>query len=165
MRVLILDILNDHGAADVLGASDGIAQGLVRALDEIFAGAGIVVEIVVGPTGVGAVDDHLRRADGGADIEALQQAPGDDGADIGIFRGDGEAPERAVNTEAAGMTVKKAFGPIGKRRPVAIQNLGVDEALQFEIAGLFEKPVAVKLEIIERHGGADDGKRRHGCAP
>ncbi|MHC2480704.1 hypothetical protein ACVIKP_002495 [Rhizobium leguminosarum] len=63
------------------------------------------------------------------------------------------------------MPVEKPSGAGGKRRPVAVENLGIDEALQFEIAGLFEQPVTVKFDFIERHGGADDGKSRHGCAP
>jgi hypothetical protein len=134
-------------------------------LDDALALAGIGVEIVVGPARVGAVDDHLRRADRGADVEALQQAPGDDGADVRILRGDDEAPERAVDAEAAPIAVEKLLRVLGERLPVAVQHLGIDEALQFEIARLLEQPVAVDFETGKGHGGANDRKRGHEYAP
>lgn len=148
MRILVLDVFEHHRAADLIGAPDGIAQRQMHTLDQVLAATVIVVEVVVGPRGVRAVDDHLRRADGGADIEPLLQPPGNNGADIGILRGDGKTPERAVNAETAGVTVEKPAGALGERRPVAVQNLGLGKALQFEIAGLFEQPVPMKLDFI-----------------
>jgi len=70
-----------------------------------------------------------------------------------------------MDADAALVAVEQLPDVIGARGPIAIQNICIDEALQFEITRLFEEPVTMVFEFVDRHGGADDGKRRHGGAP
>ena len=54
-----------------------------------------------------------------------------------------EAPERAVDAEAAGMAREHLLDFGSRRAPVAVEQIGAEEILNFEIALPFEKPVAV----------------------
>src|SRR5215475_3088813 len=99
MGVDVLNVLDDHRKADILGALDGVAKRQLAILDDLFAFAAIVVEIVIGPGRIGAVDYHLRSADRSADVEGLAQALPNDLADIRILRCDDETPEGAMDAE------------------------------------------------------------------
>ena len=59
------------------------------------------------------------------------------------------------------MSVEKLLGAGGERCPIAIENTGVGKALQFQVTLLFEKPVAMDFEVVQRHGGAKNGQGSH----
>lgn len=112
------------------------------------------------------MDHDMRCVDGSTDVQRLLHPARDDAAQFGIVRGDGEAPERAVDAPAALVAVKQAVHLGGKAGPVAVQNLRLDEMLQFQIARRFAQPVHVLFKTRAAKGCAKDragGHRRASC--
>ncbi len=83
----------------------------------------------------------------------------DNGAHIRVFRGNREAPERAMDAEAAAITVELLLHLICEARPVTIENFGPEEILDLKVTLLFEDPVLVHAQAGERDGAAKDGQR------
>ena len=59
----ILDVLDHHGHADIFRALHRLAQGIVKPFHDAIARTVDIVEVVVAPGRVRAMDDHLRGAD------------------------------------------------------------------------------------------------------
>ncbi len=111
------------------------------------------------------MDHDMRALHRRADVQRLLKAPGDDLAHLGFIAGDGEAPEGAVDAEAALVPVQKRPGFGGQARPVAVQHLGIDKGLQFQVARRFQQPVAVGGQAGVVKGGTKNGKIGHDRDP
>jgi hypothetical protein len=66
-----------------------------------------------------------------------------------------------MNPEPPLMAVEKLSGAGGEWRPIAVENVSVNEALQFQVTLLFEKPVAMDFEFVKGHGSAKNGQGSH----
>ncbi len=81
------------------------------------------------------------------------------GTHIRVLRGDGKAPERPVNAEAATITVEFLLHFSREARPVTIENFGPEEILDFKVTLLVEDPFLMHAQSGERDGAAKDGER------
>ncbi len=160
-RILVLDVLDDDLAADRLGARNHFGERRLDAFDEIAAVVRIEIEIVVIPGRERRMDHHLGRAEELGGVQALEQALGHGLADHRIVAVDLEAPERAVNAEPAGMACEHLLDLAGRAAPVAVEQIGAEEILDFEIALPFQKPVAVCGDRFDGQCGAQH-RLRHG---
>jgi hypothetical protein len=102
------------------------------------------------------MDHHLRRPDGFAGLERLQEALGDHRAHQRITAIDLKPPEWPVNPKPSAIAVKQPFEVGGDVPPAAIKRGGIDEILEFKIALLLDNPAAIDREALAIHGRADN---------
>ena len=150
MRVLILDILDDDLAANLLGSADDIRQGQLNALDHGLPVSGIEIEIVVVPRRVRRMDNHLGCANIFGGFQRLQQTGRDGFSDKRIVTVDLEPPKRSMNSKPPFETIEKLLDPVGDTSPVALQRLRTEEILQLQIALPRHQPLAIGRQRVDR---------------